>query len=242
MRKIVTIVLLLTSIGYLGACQNSDGGAAEKGGTLTADQYEKKLAETPGAQLVDVRTAGEYAEGHLANAVNMNVNREDYKEQFATLDKERPVFVYCLSGGRSADAVKIMRKMGFKEVYNLQGGILKWESAGKPLSQGTDPPKEPGMSSDDLNKLVSSGNYVLVDYNAPWCAPCMKLMPVLEALAEKKKDKLALVKVDADKNKALMQQKGISNIPYLELYDHGKLVWTHEGYIEESQLLEETKL
>src|SRR5579872_3318568 len=226
MRKIFSIVALLSSVAYLGDCQ-STGNSNQSNSikeTISVDQFEKKLAETPGAQLVDVRTADEYADGHLKNSVNMNVNREDYKQMFATLDKSRPVFVYCKAGSRSARAASIMQDMGFKEIYNMDGGIMKWDNAGKPIENGS-APKPVGMSVSDFNKLVAVKNYVLVDYNAPWCEPCKKMMPVLESLAQKKKDKLTLLKIDADDNKALLKEKGIAGIPYLELYLDGKLVW-----------------
>jgi thioredoxin 1 len=243
MKKILSIALL-SSLGYLGSCQNTNGNAQtnQVRETISVDQFEKKLAETPGAQLVDVRTSEEFSDGHLKNAQNMNVNREDYKELFNTLDKSKPVFVYCLSGGRSGKAAKIMESMGFKEVYNLDGGIMKWNNAGKYVEKGNAAPKPAGMTAADFNKLVAKKNYVLVDYNARWCAPCQKMLPVLESLAERKKDKLSLVKIDADQNKDLLKQKGIGGIPYLELYLDGKLVWKHDGFIEEKQLLEETKL
>lgn len=67
-------------------------------------------------------------------------------------------------------------------------------------------------------------------------------MPVLEALAGRKKDKLILLKIDADENKDLLKQKNISDIPYLELYNNGKLVWSHKGTIKEDEMLRETGL
>lgn len=242
MKRLLAISFLLLTISNLGACQN--GGAAKSGdaySTLPVDSFERKLAGTPGAQLVDVRTSDEYSGGHLKNAVNMNVNREDYKQQFATLDKSRAVFVYCKAGSRSARAAKIMHDMGFKEIYNLDGGIMSWENAGKQIANGATPPAT-GMTMEEFNKLVSVKNYVLVDYNALWCEPCKKMKPVLERLADVKKEKLRLIKLDADENKLLMKEKMIGSIPYLELYRDGKLVWKHEGFIEESQLLKETGL
>lgn len=243
MKKIFSIVLLLSSLTYLGACQNENNASQSRGikETISVDQFEKKLAETPGAQLIDVRTAEEYADGHLKNSVNMNVNREDHKQMYATLDKNKPVFVYCKAGSRSARAASIMQDMGFREIYNLDGGIMSWDNAGKPIENGS-APKPAGMTANDFNKLVAVKNYVLVDYNAQWCAPCKKMMPVLESLVQKKKDKLTLLKIDADDNKALLKEKGIAGIPYLELYLDGKLVWKHDGFIEEQQLLEEIPL
>ncbi len=237
MRNLFSIALLFVGTLF-GACQNTDSNAQSNTikETIPVDQFEKKLAATPNAQLVDVRTAEEFADGHLANAVNMNVNREDYKEMFGTLDKNKPVFLYCKAGSRSANAAGIMAKMGFREIYNLDGGIMKWDNAGKPIETGNAKPKPAGMTMGEFDHLVSAKNYVLVDFNAPWCVPCQKMLPMLESLAQKKKDKLTLLKINADDNKSLLKEKGIAGIPYLELYKDGKLVWKHDGAVEEKDI------
>lgn len=243
MRKLYSVTLIML-LSLLVACGDSDSNAqtGQIKQTIPVDQFEKKLAQTPGAQLVDVRSPGEFSEGHLHGAVNMNVNGSGYKEQFNTLDKNRPVFVYCLSGGRSGNAAGIMQDMGFKEVYNMDGGIMRWENAGKAVETGSAPPKPAGMSIDEFNKQLMQKTYVLVDYNAKWCAPCKKMLPMLEAYAGKRKDKLALLRIDADEHKALLKQKGIAGVPYLELYKDGKLVWNHDGEIDEQHLQAEIKL
>ncbi|MEI8280440.1 MAG: rhodanese-like domain-containing protein [Bacteroidota bacterium] len=241
MKKLFSI-LILSSLTYLGACQNSGTNAGTIKETIPVEQFEKKLTESPTAQLLDVRTPEEYNDGHLKNAVNMNFRDDNFKEQVSKLDKTKPVFVYCLSGGRSGNAAKMLQEMNFKEVYNMDGGIMRWEQAGKATEKGAGKPKPAGMSMADLNKAVSVKKYVLVDYNAPWCAPCQKMMPVLEAFTDRRKAKLAMLKINADDNKALMKEKDIAGIPYLELYMDGKLIWKHEGFIEEAQLIAETKL
>jgi len=98
------------------------------------------------------------------------------------------------------------------------------------------------MSLADFNKQVTSDKYVLVDYNAKWCKPCKKMVPMLESVADKRRDKVILLKIDADENKELLKEKGIDAIPIVELYKEGKLVWKHSGEIDETTLLKETKL
>jgi rhodanese-related sulfurtransferase len=87
----------------------------------------------PTSQIVDVRTAEEFAGGHIANAVNMDVTSDDFDSKIQSLDTEKPVMVYCKSGGRSAKAASILKEKGFKNVYDLDGGILGWEDAKKPI-------------------------------------------------------------------------------------------------------------
>lgn len=237
MRNILS-VLLLCAFTCLAACKNKD--VNEINATLPVDQYEQKMNSMPNMQLVDVRTTEEYNAGHLKNARNININARDFDEQIASLNKKRPVFVYCLSGGRSSTAATKMKELGFKEIYNMDGGIMKWKAANKATESGAASPTA-NMTIDDLQKQVSTG-YTLVDYNAKWCGPCKKMNPILESVAEKKSNKLKLLKIDADENPSLLDQKKIEGIPYLELYKDGQLVWKHEGYIEEAQLLTETQL
>lgn len=240
---------LLVSLGFfIASCQQATTSDAQESSgnkiarTIPVEEYEQKLGASPNAQLIDVRTPQEYAEGHLKDAVNMDINNTDFDKMIGKLNKDKPVFVYCLAGSRSAQAVDIMKGMGFKEVYNLAGGIMKWERAGKPVTAGEGTTRPKGMTVAEFNELINKRNYVLVDYNAPWCVPCKKMLPYIERLAEKDKDRLILVKIDADDNKDLLAERNIQNIPYLELYLDGKLVWKHEGYIEEADLLKETKL
>ena len=121
-------------------------------------------------------------------------------------------------------------------------GIIAWRNAGKPLVTGNTAPAKKGMTLDDYQKFVTDKKFVLVDFSAVWCMPCKKLAPILDKISSNKKDKLIVKKVDADENPELLKQKGIDGIPYLELYKDGKLVWKHQGFIDEQTLLSETKL
>lgn len=81
-------------------------------------------------QLLDVRTEEEYEVSHLKNAQNICVTSNDFREKVAVLDKEKPVYVYCKKGGRSAQAAAILKEMGFTKVFDLQGGITSWQQEG----------------------------------------------------------------------------------------------------------------
>ena len=93
--------------------------------SVDADEFAREIAK-PGVQLVDVRTAEEYANGHIPAAVNMDVFSPDFAKQIATLDKERTVALYCRSGRRSKSAAEQAVKQGYK-VVELDGGILSWK-------------------------------------------------------------------------------------------------------------------
>ena len=92
--------------------------------------FEAKIA-TPNAQLVDVRTPQEFANGHLENAKNINFNDPEFKQKIAQLDKSKPIAVYCGVGGRSGKASKILVELGFKDISDLAGGITAWSAAHK---------------------------------------------------------------------------------------------------------------
>ena len=95
--------------------------------------FGKTYRQTPGAVLLDVRTAEEYAEGHLAQARNVDYKRDDFRRQVAKLDNSKPYFVYCKAGVRSEKAADIMKELGFRRVYTLDGGIDEWEDEDLPV-------------------------------------------------------------------------------------------------------------
>ncbi len=102
---------------------------------LDPQNFEKQLKESKDPILVDVRTPGEYAQGHLANAVLIDIYSDDFKTRVGKLDKSKPVFVYCKAGSRSGSAVGVFTEMGFKEIYDLSGGITAWQRASKPIEK-----------------------------------------------------------------------------------------------------------
>ena len=87
------------------------------------------------ASVIDVRSAADFAAGHIVNAINIPMN--GFKNQMAVMNKYKgkPIIVNCKSGATSAAACQILRKEGFTEVYNLKGGIMAWQAASLPLSR-----------------------------------------------------------------------------------------------------------
>ena len=91
----------------------------------------EKLAKAGNGTTLDVRTPKEYDEGHLKGSINMSYFDKDFKNQVGKLDKDKPVYVYCHSGGRSSKAMNIMKSQGFTAVYNLTGGYAAWKNLHK---------------------------------------------------------------------------------------------------------------
>ena len=127
MRKL--LLILLTLLG-LNGCMN----AQNKGYVnMDVERFAEYLSDDK-VQLVDVRTPEEYAEGHIAGSRNINVFDSDFVDEAEkTLDKSKPVAVYCRSGKRSADAARELTDIGFN-VANLEGGILAWKEDHKPIT------------------------------------------------------------------------------------------------------------
>ena len=85
--------------------------------------------------VLDVRTAREFASGHLAGALNLDVNASDFEEKAAALDKSKIYLVHCAAGVRSAKACRTLDRLGFSNVYNLPEGFRAWARAGKPIEK-----------------------------------------------------------------------------------------------------------
>lgn len=112
-KRIQILVMAIT----LNSCTNAQPGNCQT--TLSAIEFSQGIKGKNDIQLVDVRTPGEYRKGHLANSININVNDNDFHMRIAQLDKSKPVYVNCLSGGRSSGAAAKMRNAGFKEVIEM---------------------------------------------------------------------------------------------------------------------------
>ena len=80
--------------------------------------------------ILDVRTPEEFADGYIEGAINLDYQAENFSGELSKLDKNKTYLVYCRSGKRSAGALNIMAELGFREVYNMTGGIIDWEEAG----------------------------------------------------------------------------------------------------------------
>lgn len=87
----------------------------------------------PDFEIIDVRTPQEYAEGHLENSLLIDFYEDTFREDLDMLDKNKRYLIYCRSGNRSGQARDIMQELGFKEVYNMVGGIVQWQADKLPL-------------------------------------------------------------------------------------------------------------
>lgn len=184
-------------------------------------------------QVLDVRTADEYKSGHINNALQANwLDKNEFNDRTSHLDKNKTVYIYCLSGGRSGAAAEVLRTKGYT-VINLEGGINAWKRESKPLV-GVDPnAKQTSMAS--YEGQVRSTNIVLVDFGAEWCPPCKKMEPVLDAFMKQNNKKLTLVKMDGGIETTLMKSLKVEALPTFILYKNGKEVKRKQGLVTQEE-------
>jgi phage shock protein E len=121
------VIALIGSILLLAGCSSSSSAV-----DLSVTEFSAKASEV-GVVTLDVRTPGEFMSGHIQGARNIDFQSGNFENEIASLDKNATYAVYCRSGNRSGQAVKVMHDAGFHNVYNLNGGVIDWSNAGLPL-------------------------------------------------------------------------------------------------------------
>lgn len=152
---VLRLIILSVLCGLLIAACSGDSEFEEIGGAVADAAAEEagSLAEVgPGVRLVsaadgsaiqadppedlvilDVRTPDEFAEGHVEGATMLDFYQPDFAERLAELDPDQPYLLYCRSGNRSEQAAALMEQLGFRDVAEVDGGILAWTSGGHPV-------------------------------------------------------------------------------------------------------------
>jgi rhodanese-related sulfurtransferase len=136
----LTLAVLFLVIGSLVSGQDKCIFSQDKiYNSLSARQCDsliKANATNPNFAILDVRTPGEYLPKHIEGAINRNANSASFENQLDQLDKNKTWLLHCQSGARSANAFASMKTLGFREVYNMTGGLNSWNSASLPTTTG----------------------------------------------------------------------------------------------------------
>ena len=123
-RKYVSVVAILALLFLAPVALHAQ---------VNADDYAinwrkfNRQSHRSNAAILDVRTAEEYAQGHIPAARNIDVLKDDFVQNISGLDKSKSYLVYCRSGKRSAKALQIMKENGFTHVKHLKGGFEAWK-------------------------------------------------------------------------------------------------------------------
>jgi phage shock protein E len=130
-RLLALLAIMLGTTALLAGCSSS-GGSVQN---VSPDQFMTQAAQA-GTVVVDVRTPGEYAAGHVDGAINVDVEATDFGTRIQALPKDTQYAVYCHSGRRSKLATDQMAEAGFTSLVNLEGGIADLQAAGAPIVTG----------------------------------------------------------------------------------------------------------
>ena len=182
---------------------------------LSPELFRDSL-QNKGIQLLDVRTSEEFNQGHIANAFQADWNNlEQFKERTASLDKHKPLYVYCLAGSRSAAAQKWLIQQGFETVYNLRGGMNAWNLEDLPV-EGKKEVQQIALT--EFMASIPTDRTVLVDIGAEWCPPCKKMSPIVTELSQE----YPVIYVDGGSQTQLAKDLGASVFPTFIAFKDGK--------------------
>ncbi len=121
-------ILFITIVSILFISCNAQTNNDVK--LVDAKEFSTEINSANSPQILDVRTPEEFSEQRIGNATNIDWNGTSFEQQAQQLDKDKTVYVYCKSGGRSAKASAKLAEMGFTDIVELDGGITKWNDAG----------------------------------------------------------------------------------------------------------------
>ncbi len=121
--------MLFTGAGRVTAA----GAEIRQGNPEEAQELIRANAGNRKFVILDIRTPGEYRNGHIPNAMLLDFHSPSFRGNLAALDKNRTYLMYCRSGNRSGRALTMMGELGFMKVFELRGGIKSWISSGRTL-------------------------------------------------------------------------------------------------------------
>lgn len=230
-NRIVLSGLILLLLSTVQSCKFKSDNFA-----LQPEKFQEAIHQ-PDITLVDVRTPEEYAGGHIPGAINISFSSEQFGTLINALPKGKSVYLYCLSGARSASAAAVFGEKGFTRIYDLEGGLLAWRNAHLPLEQGIKIAETSAATGNaSFEQQIKSADLVLVDFYAEWCGPCKKLEPELAAL-KSSHPAVKVIRIDVDQQPDLAEKMGISQIPFMQLYRKGSVSWSNTGFITHDELV-----
>jgi thioredoxin len=213
MRIFLYLMLTISSFSCL---------AQNKITELEPIEFNTQLKTQQDAIILDVRTPEEFAKGSIAFSRNLDFRSSNFESDLNKLNKKKTYFVYCLSGGRSGSASALMQNLGFEHVVALKGGILAWQKNNLPLESAKVNANATGIDDAEYSRLIHSDRIVLVDFYAPWCAPCRRMEPLLKEVSEFYKGKATIIRINIDENSALAKKQKIDEIPFFKYYINGE--------------------
>jgi|TARA_B110000914_G_scaffold224504_1_gene242424 rhodanese-related sulfurtransferase len=231
MRIIVFLVIFLFS-----ACLQNNSVAYKN---INSNEANILLASEE-VIILDVRTKSEISKGYIPNATFIDFYSNEFDAKVNLINKNKAIYVYCKSGGRSLKAVEKMSKMGFVDVYNLNGGFMSWKKADLPYKIDSlfhYKSLDNILTQNYIDSILIVNTNVLICISTQWCMPCRKMEPIIDKVEIELNDKLFVLRLDPDDNPFLIKQYNVLSIPTYVLYKNSLEVWRKNGIIAYSELV-----
>lgn len=242
MNKLKIFLVLLTGTMFF-ACQTETKGQQPQ--QVDAVTFKKSIETDSNALILDVRTAEEWAGGIISGATLLDFYDPEFQSKVLKLSKSKTIYLYCLSGGRSAQAANYLRSNQYK-VVELKGGINAWNNQSfatiKPEGISSNKKsEEKTIGLEAFKKLINSDTITLVDFYAPWCGPCKQMAPYVEELINDPNKNFNIIKINTDLEKEISREYKITELPTIMVIKNGKIIKTHYGFANKEMLLELVK-
>ena len=227
--------LLFLIIIFFISCSNKNTLVYEKTDILSLD----KILNDTDIIILDVRTSEEINAGYIPNSTFIDYYDKNFENKINLIDPSKKIYTLCKSGGRSVKAAEILSKNGFRNVYNLEGGFMRWKANKMPYDinlVNNDSSNTDLISEISLDSLIKNNTNTLIYISTKWCSPCKKMEPIIDKLVDNNSS-LKVIKIDLDANTYAQERFDVKSLPALVLYENNSVVWHKNGIIAYDDLI-----
>ena len=231
MYRLLLFLILILSI----SCSDKNTLTYEKIDILNLD----KILHDKDIIVLDVRTFEEINAGYIPNSTFIDYYDDNFENKINLIDPSKKIYTLCKSGGRSIKAANILSQKGFKKVYNLEGGFMRWKANKMPYDinlTNNDSSTFELISENTLDSLIKNNSNTLIYISTKWCFPCKKMEPTIDKLITDNSP-LKVIKIDLDANTYAQERFNVKSLPALVLYENNSVVWRKNGIIAYDDLI-----
>jgi rhodanese-related sulfurtransferase len=227
--------LLFFTLIFSISCSNKNTLVFEKKDILSLD----KVLNDTDIIILDVRTSKEINAGYIPNSTFIDYYDKNFENKINLIDRSKKIFTLCKSGGRSFKAAEILSKNGFRNVYNLEGGFMRWKANNMSYDiniVNNDSSNSDQISEKSLDSLIENNTNTLIYISTKWCSPCKKMEPIIDKFVDDN-GSLKVIKIDLDANTYAQEKFDVKSLPALVLYENNSVVWHKNGIIAYDDLI-----